>query len=333
MIGREVTSMTKGKELDFTDIIDEITKANEILIYTHILMDGDALGSSVALCEALRSLGKKAFVLIEDEVPEYLRFIEDSCCTFDHDIISEPDLSIAVDSTDIDRFFLRKNKFLQGKKKICIDHHHTSGYFADINYVDEHSASTGELIFKLLKGLEVKFNQRIAEAIYVAITTDTGNFQYTNTTAESHIIAAELFSYGIDLEKIGVELYQNVRFEKLNLTAEILKTTEKICDGKVAIATVTFDMLKNTNTTIDESEGIVEVLRSIRGVEIAIFIKEISENQSKVSMRAKSYGIVALICQKFGGGGHIKAAGCTIFESLTNARKLIITEVENYFYV
>jgi bifunctional oligoribonuclease and PAP phosphatase NrnA len=319
------------KKLDFKPIIEAIAEAKEILIYTHVLMDGDALGSSVALCHALRKLGKKAYVLIEDDVPEYLSFIQGSCCTFDNDIIKEPDLSIAVDSTDIKRFFKRKEKFLQGKKKICIDHHHTNGYFGDLNYVDEHSASTGEIIYKLLKEMNVKLNKEIAEAIYVAIITDTGNFQYTNTTAESHIIAAELLGVGINLEKIGVELYQNVRVEKLNLTAEILKTTKIICDGKVAIAYVTLEMLKLTNTSLEESEGIVEVLRSIRGVEISIFIKEINPEESKIGMRSKSYGNVAVISQKFGGGGHIKAAGCTIKKSIYESRQLIISEVERYF--
>ncbi|MEI8215666.1 MAG: DHH family phosphoesterase [Eubacteriales bacterium] len=319
------------EKLDFTKIIDAIAQARDILIYTHVLMDGDALGSSVALCEALRSAGKNSFVLIEDDIPEYLFFIAGTCCTSDQHIIENPDLSIAVDSTDIERFFLRKEKFFQGAIKICIDHHHTSGYFGDINYVDEHSASTGEIIFKLLKAMDVKINKAMAEAIYVAITTDTGNFQYTNTTASSHIIAAELIDIGIDLEKIGVELYQNVRIEKLTLTAEILETTEIICGGKVAIAFISLKMLDKTNTTIDESEGIVEILRSIRGVEISIFIKEIEPMLSKVSMRAKSYANVAYICQKFGGGGHKKAAGCTLNESVEDTRKIIMQEVENYF--
>ena len=315
----------------FQNIIGEIKKADSVLIYTHVLMDGDTLGSAVALCKALRVMNKTAFILIEDAIPEYLSFLDSELCTFDCDVILEPDLSIAVDCTDIERFEKRRDKFLQGKVKICIDHHHTSGYFADFNYVDEHSASTGELIYKLIGLLDVVVDKQMAEALYVAITTDTGNFQYSNTTAESHRTVAELFEIGIDLGKISVELYQNVRPEKLKLTGEILKTLEMYCDGQVALAIVTQKVLTETNSTIEESEGIVETLRSIRGVEISVFMKEISENEIKIGMRAKSYANVAGITQKFGGGGHIKAAGCTINASLADAKALIVQEVEKYF--
>ncbi len=315
----------------FETIIHEINQAKSILIYTHVLMDGDTLGSAVALCKALRYLDKTAYILIEDAIPEYLSFLDSDLCTFDCDVIHEPDLSVAVDCTDIERFEKRKEKFLQGKIKICIDHHHTSGYFADFNYVDEHSASTGELIYKLLKQMAIPIDHQMAEALYVAITTDTGNFQYSNTTAESHRTTAELFEIGINLGKISVELYQNVRPEKLKLTGEILKTLEMYCDDKVALAFVTQKVLKETNSTIEESEGIVETLRSIRGVEISVFMKEISAVETKVGMRAKSYANVAVIMQKFGGGGHIKAAGCTINASLEESKALVVQEVKKYF--
>jgi phosphoesterase RecJ-like protein len=315
----------------FDNIIEEINRAETILVYTHVLMDGDTLGSAVALCKALRYLKKKAYILIEDAIPEYLGFLNSDLCTFDCNIIMNPDLSIAVDCTDIERFEKRRDKFLEGKVKICIDHHHTSGYFADYNYVDEHSASTGELIFKLLTLMAIPVDKQMAEALYVAITTDTGNFQYSNTTAESHKTTAKLFEIGIDLGKISVELYQNVRPEKLKLTGEILKTLEMYCDGKVALAYITQRTLAACNSTIEESEGIVETLRSIRGVEVSVFIKEIAEKEIKIGMRAKSYANVAGIMQKFGGGGHIKAAGCTIFAPFDEAKALIVREVEKYF--
>jgi len=315
----------------FDSIIKEIEEAEKILLYTHVLMDGDTLGSAVALCRTFRDMGKDAHILIEDPIPEYLRFLDRGYCTYDLDIIAEPDLSIAVDCTDINRFIRRKDKFLQAEKKVCIDHHHTNGYFADHNYVDEFATSTGELVFNLLKEMKVKIGKETAEAIYTAITTDTGNFQYTNTTAESHRITAELIEDGVDIGRIAVELYQNVRPEKLKLTGEILKTIEMYCDGRVALAYVTQKVLEETNSTIEESEGIVETLRNIRGVEASVFVKEISEEETKVGMRAKSYANVAIIMKKFGGGGHIKAAGCTIGLPLGEAKKAVVEEIERYF--
>jgi phosphoesterase RecJ-like protein len=316
----------------FEAIIQAINAADSILLYTHVLMDGDTLGSAVALCKTFRNMGKRAYILIEDPIPEYLFFLEKDYCTFDCDIIAEPDISIAVDCTDIERFEKRRTKFLQGKLKICIDHHHTSGYFADLNYVDEHVAATGELVYKLLKLMNTVIDQEIAEALYVAITTDTGNYQYTNTTAESHRTTADLFEIGVDLGKISVELYQNVRPEKLKLTGEILKTIEMYCGNRVALAYVTQKVLAETNSSLEESEGIVETLRSIRGVEVSVFIKEVSPTETKVGMRAKNYANVAEMMLKFGGGGHIKAAGCTINAPLAEAKALIIQEVERYFH-
>jgi phosphoesterase RecJ-like protein len=134
------------------------------------------------------------------------------------------------------------------------------------------------------------------------------------------------------LGKISVELYQNVRPEKLKLTGEILKTIEMYCGNRVALAYVTQKVLAETNSSLEESEGIVETLRSIRGVEVSVFIKEVSPTETKVGMRAKNYANVAEMMLKFGGGGHIKAAGCTINAPLAEAKALIIQEVERYFH-
>jgi phosphoesterase RecJ-like protein len=173
----------------------------------------------------------------------------------------------------------------------------------------------------------VEFDVEMAEAIYTAITTDTGNFQYTNTTKTTHLIAAELFEIGIDLEKISVEIYQNIRHEKLKIMNEVIGTIEMVCGGKADIAHVTQEMLKKTGALMEETEGIIETLRNISGVEISAFLKENSENEIKVGLRAKTYGDVSVIAQSFGGGGHKKAAGCTIHAPLEEAKKQIIAAV------
>jgi phosphoesterase RecJ-like protein len=312
------------------EIANKIKEAKTVLLIPHIIIDGDTLGSSVALCVALRNLGKTAHILIEDEIPSYLRFLDNNYCTYDQRIVDEPDLSIAIDCSDIGRFPLRQEKFLSGKSSINLDHHKTNQLFADLNYVNEDASSTSEVIFELIKLLDVKIDSKIAEGIYTAIITDTGNFQYTNTTKTTHLIAAELFDIGIDLEKISVEIYQNVRFEQIKIACEIFENMEMLFNGKANIAYVTQEMLYKTGALMEETEGVISTLRNIRGVEISAFLKEKQKNEIKVGLRSKTYGDVSIIAQKFGGGGHQKAAGCTLSTSLEEAKKLITAEIITY---
>lgn len=304
-------------------ISSKLKEAETILLYPHVLMDGDTLGSSIALCIALRKLGKKAFILIEDEIPSYLLFMEKDYCTFDHNILDKPDISVSVDCSDIERFVMRKEKFLSGKLSICIDHHKTNNFFADMNYIDPHAGATGEIVYDLVKIMGIDPDVEMAEAIYTAITTDTGNFQYTNTTKITHLITAELFDIGINLEKISVEVYQNIRHEKLKLLNEVISTIEMLEGGKADIAYVTQEMLEKTGALMEETEGIIETLRNISGVEISAFLKETKPGEVKVGLRSKTYADVSAIAQSFGGGGHIKAAGCTLYGSLQEAKEKI----------
>ena len=304
-------------------IATKLKEADTILLYPHVIMDGDTLGSSIALCVALRKLGKQAFILIGDDIPAYLLFLEKGYCTYDRNVIEEPDISISVDCSDIERFFKRREKFLTGKLSICVDHHRTNNFFAEMNYIDENAAATGEIVYNLIKEMEVEIDVEIAEAIYTAITTDTGNFQYTNTTKATHLIAAELFDIGIDLEKISVEIYQNIRHEKLKIMNEVIGTLEMLYGGKADIAWVTQKMLHKTGALMEETEGIIETLRNISGVEISAFLKENGPEEIKVGLRAKTYGDVSVIAQSFNGGGHKKAAGCTLHCSLEEAKNQI----------
>lgn len=310
--------------------------ARRILVLPHVNMDGDTLGSSVAICRALRSSGREAVVLIDETIPDNLQFLDHGECTADLEAFKNPDLCIAVDCSDVHRLGSRKDHFLQAPLKICVDHHETNDSFADMNYIEPATAATGEIVYRLLSLTSTSsgrdlIDQKTAEAIYSAIVTDTGNFQYSNTTAQTHLIVADLFGKGIDHSGVSVKLYQNMRAERLILQTKILETMEFFCDGHVNLAYVTQDMLKETGGAMDETEGVVEALRNLRDVEISIFLKENAEREIKVSFRAKSYGDVASISGVFGGGGHKKAAGCTIRKPLKEAIELVRKEVEAQF--
>lgn len=309
----------------FKEIINKIKDSTSIIIFPHIILDGDSIGSAAALQRALIKCGKQACIQIEEEIPEYLQFL-----TIDLDNKQQcktPDLCIAVDCSDMERLGQRLNVFRSGKTTVNIDHHPTNSFFADLNYVDDTASATGEIIFDLIKELNIEFDIEIAEAIYSAISTDTGSFKYSNTTPRAHIITAELLDLGIRLNDINVELYQNMRLEKLRLESEVLSTLDIICNGKAASAYVTQEMLKKTGATMDETEGFIEILRNIQGVEVAIFFKEMNQNEIKVGLRSKKYADVSKIAMKFGGGGHVKAAGCTFSDDLNSAKKIIYEAV------
>ena len=278
----------------FCEISQVLKEAGSVLIYPHVNMDGDALGSAAALCRALRDLGKECHILIEDTIPRNLLFLDHGYCTHDQNIIENPDVSLCLDCGDIKRFLKRKDKFLEGKTSICIDHHRTTVPFCDYNYVDPDAAATGNLIYYLLRELEntteFRMDGEIADAIFAAITTDTGNFQYSNTTRECHEITAQLYDLGVDVRKVSQEIYESVRQERILLHSVAVAGMERFAEGKVALAVVTQEMLRQTGADMDETEGIVDKLRSVEGVEIAILVKEDTE-KLKLSLRAKSWKI------------------------------------------
>ena len=319
------------KNNSLKEVSKMLASVDSALIFPHIFMDGDTLGSAVALCLGLRAMGKNAHILIEDDIPGNLKFLDCGLCTYDMDIIMAPDICIGVDCADVERFIKRREKFISGKTTLNIDHHKTAKLFADINYIDNESAATGEIIFALLKEMGVKMDKVIGEAIYAAILTDTGNFQYSNTNTNSHSITIELFNSGIDHSYVNMMLYQNTRIEKLHTSGKILNTIKMMANNEAVMAYVTFGMLAEAGALMEDTEGASEMLRNISGVELSIFAKEAGRNETKFSMRSKKWVDVTELTVKHGGGGHARAAGCTIKLPLQEAMKLIEVEVEEYF--
>lgn len=306
-----------------------LNNADSVLIFPHVNPDGDALGSCAALCRVLRDAGKEAWVLLDEEVPGYLRFVDTEFCTCDHDCIDNPDVCICVDCSEEKRFPDRAAKFNSGKTKMCIDHHATSGCFGDYYYIDGDEAATAQIIYKLLLEMGAAIDKKTAASLYTGISTDTGNFQYSNTTPETHMIAAELMKTGMDHVSITVALYQNVSLAKVRLEARILDKMEIFAGGRAVISYVDSQMLSEVSAKMEDSEEAIDTLRNIEGIEIAAFLKE-REEAVKVSMRAKFSGRVDEIAAKFGGGGHVKAAGCTLEMPMAEATEVIKKEIISY---
>ncbi len=311
----------QSKNNTFEEIGQILAREKTFLIFPHINMDGDALGSSVALCATLRNMGKEAYILIEDEVPGFLDFLAKDYCTHNMNIIENPDVCVAVDCGEFSRFPARVEKFQSGKITGTIDHHVTTMPIFDFNYIRPEAAATGELIFELVKTMGKSLKGDVSQGILTAITTDTGNFQYSNTTAHTHRITAELMDNGAKPNEISINLYQNIRLQKLILNNMILQGLKVFAGGRGIICGVTQGMIKETGARMEDTEGIVETIRNVKNVEVAVFVKELTNKECKISMRAKRDANVAEIAQSINGGGHVKAAGGKLNMSFNEAMK------------
>ena len=312
----------------FKEIAAEIGSAKKIVLYPHINMDGDALGSCVALCCAFGIMGIESSILISEDIPDNLKFLDNGYCTFDMEVAANADISMIVDSGELKRIKGREEAFLKGKKSICVDHHETAAAFCDFNYIDPQAGAAGELVYELIKELPIDGNQEIANALFAAITTDTGNFQYSNTDKLSHEIVGELYDWGLNSSKVSIAIYENNRLERLKIEAEAMSRAEIFGGGKAAITCATMDMLEETGAHMNETESIVDILRSIRGVEVAVFLKEEEKEYIRASIRSKEWFDAAELARAFGGGGHKHASGYHAHTTLEKAILDVKSEIE-----
>ena len=299
---------------------------DDILLFPHINMDGDALGSASALCLALRSLGKKAYVMINEPVPKNLDFLECGCCTDDSSVLEDVQLSLMLDCNGLKRIPGREEAWNRGRLKGCIDHHATAS--KDIRYdfsrIEPKSAATGEIVYRLIKDLGAEITLDIANCIFAAITTDTGNFQHTNTTNRSHEIVGHLYKVeGFNSKIISGLIYDRRSKEAMRLESMVMASLDFYADGKLAVGKVTQERLKECGCTMDEADGIIQHIMSIDGVEGGCLFKE-TEKNVRASLRGRTYANMEKAAATFGGGGHMLASGCSFDLPLEEAEKLLI---------
>lgn len=307
-------------------IADAIKKYNTFSIVPHINPDSDAIGSCYAVKYALESMGKSAVVYTTEKLPKHLEFLHGEYNVFDK---AEPyDVCICIDCGDIGRVGDRKAFMDTTKLSINIDHHYANSCFADMNYVDASACSAGEICYELINLLGVEITKECAFYLYSAMCADTGGFRFSNTTPKALRIAADLLECGIDSAKINKALFDTQSYDQMRLKGEIAKEVTLYAGGLVAVACVTNDMLMRYGINEKEIDNIVDIARSVEGVEIAVSIKEGSE-LIKVSLRSNEYIDVSKIAEKFGGGGHVRASGFVMSESFEMAKEKIIDEIIN----
>jgi phosphoesterase RecJ-like protein len=303
-----------------------LLEEDSFLIATHISPDGDALGSSLALAEALASIGKKIFLYDRDPVPKNYHFLP-GYRKFSNDLkkaLRTDPVLILLDCNSPERAALEAVCF---RKTVVIDHHETERDFGDLRWVEKDAAATGMLIYVLIRSLGLKITPSMATNLYTAITVDTGTFRYSNTTDKVLRAAAELVTAGAEPNVISEHLYETWGFGRFRLYLMVMNTLEKK-DG-VAIIHVTTDMFRQTGTAAEDTENFANLPRRIDDVKVAAMFRETGSGEWKASLRSKGNANVARIAEQFGGGGHRNAAGFRIKGDLFMAKKTLLKALRN----
>jgi phosphoesterase RecJ-like protein len=309
-------------------LLSVLQKYNSFSIFTHIRPDGDAIGSSLALGIALMQRGKKIRVFCSDQIPAKYSFLPG--IELLHDFSSGEEkgsLAFILDCSDLDRLGKLKDRIAAFDVIINIDHHITNNQFGHVNLVDPSAASTGELIFKLLQESNFDLNYEIGLNLYVAISSDTGSFKYENTTPQTMRIAGELLEKGINPAVVSQKLYDEYPLSTIFLLRDSLAGLELNHTREIAWMSVNEEMLKKYGAEPSEMDGFVNYLKNISEVEVGVLFYHTAES-SKIGFRSKTID-VALIAQTFGGGGHPRAAGCTVFGSPREVEKKVIDAINN----
>ena len=305
----------------------EILKSKNIVILTHDVPDGDAIGSSLAMYLGLKQLGKEADVVI----PKYSRTFNalPAIDKIKTEGKKDPyDLAIALDCGDIKRLNGFASYFEDANTRISIDHHGINTMFGDYNFVDPTAPACCQILITVLKALDVKITKEIGTCLLTGIITDTGGFKYSGVTAETFEFAAELLNEGVNVSEIYRNVLQTISKEKFELRKIAMNRVELLEEGKIAFTYITVEDENKTGS--EDHDGIVEIGRDIEGVEISIFLRETEKDNYKLSLRSNDYVNVADISLLFNGGGHIRAAGGQISMPLEKAKEKIVTECKKH---
>ena len=309
-------------------IIEVIRTNFSFLLTSHEGPDGDALGSSLALASFLRKIGKDVTVHYQDSVPDLYAFLPAADSVLPHIPDKQYDVAFVLDIGERKRAGKEFCDFLRVTTTINLDHHLSCDTFGDYNLIDTQAAATGILVYRILTAFGYRFDRETAICIYVAVITDTGSFRYSNANREAFSVAGEMIEYGVNAWDVAEQLYENQPQRRLELLAKCLPTLEVFKNGQAASVTVTRDMYAASGADAELTDGFVNYPRSIRGVEVAVFFRQLEEKKFKVGFRSKGKVNVAAFSAALGGGGHHNAAGCTVDGTLDDVKAVVYNIVE-----
>jgi phosphoesterase RecJ-like protein len=304
-----------------SQVVDLIVAKQRFAITSHVRPDGDGLGSSLGLYWLLRALGKEPEVVMRDAVPHaYLKLPGAESVRVTPSVDRQYDAVFVIECSDVERPGLAG---LDKQLVVNIDHHATTSLFGQINWIDATASACGEMIYNLCKAIGVRPTCEIAECVYTALLTDTGSFHYSNTSERTFKVASELVRAGVKPAKISQAVFSNYPWSKLNLLSRVLSTAQQDPSGRVASMHQTMEMQAESNASEEDSDGFVNYPMSCGDIEAVAFLKETAPGVYRTSLRSKGEVNVARVAERFGGGGHRNAAGCTITGDLREAEQVL----------
>ena len=322
----------------YQDILDRLSRAKNVLVTTHVRPDGDALGTTAAMVLGLRERGIAAQSLLLSHLPTKYAFIFEKAGVVHHDAEKQwpPQLSLAafdlllvVDTGTWSQLPGLKERLAGWSgPKLVVDHHLTQEDWADAKLVVTEAAAAGEIAAELLDQWKIKFTQPMATALFVAIASDTGWFQFSNTRPYTLRLAARLIEAGVDTDQLYQLLYQNERAERISLQTRAQQSLELILDNRLAVMRVRKSDFEQTRANVPDTENLINVPLQIRTVEVSILLTEpLDGGPIRISLRSKGHIDVARFAEQFGGGGHARAAGLKIAGSLDEAHDRVVAKM------
>lgn len=311
-----------SKKINLLETGNMLLAAQKIVLCCHVSPDGDTLGSALGLARLLEQKGKEVTVFVDDDINKSLSFIPgvDKVQRPEAGVIVEADLFVVVDASSLDRVGIC-NEVVKAPVLLNIDHHISNTEFADYLYLDAEAAAAGEIMCDLFEAMGWEYDEAIAVDFYTAITTDCGSFRYSNTTSKTMQRAAKLLDYGVKPNEISDML--DIRSRKTTeLLAKVLPSLTFDYEGKVAHITITNDLYDKETQT----DSFVSYPRYTEGVEVAVMFKAVEPEVTRVSMRSSNVD-VASVALSFGGGGHLRAAGCTIYAPVEEAKAQLLAAI------
>jgi phosphoesterase RecJ-like protein len=322
--------------VDFRNAVELINDSSNVLVTTHIRPDGDACGCVVAMAEVLKSLAKRTKVMILSQVPQWYQFLfEESPPLYYQDIkpdqLADIDLIVLVDvnsDNQLPKFcdYLKDQR--NGAKVLVLDHHVTNDGLGDVEVIDTSASATALIVYDLMRFTGWPVTEKVATALFVAISTDTGWFQFSNTDARTLTTAGKLMDHGINATDLYRRLYQNFTPQRFRLMTRMFDSLELYFDGRYAVQQLTLKDFEETGASYTDTENLIDRCRCINTVEAAALFIELKDGRVRCSLRSTGNVDMRLVGQKFGGGGHIVAAGVHLPGPMESAKKLIYDVVK-----
>jgi phosphoesterase RecJ-like protein len=318
---------------DFADIAAVLRERRRFVVMSHLRPDGDALGCAIAMALCLQQLGKDVAVWNEDGLLDKFRFLPHGALVQKPPPVPQSfDAAIVLDTAVQNRIGTCAAAIKHAEVWINIDHHITNNHYGNLAYIDPAAPATGQILYEFFRAQELPITYAMADNLFVAISTDTGSFQYPNTTARTYEIAADLIRAGVNVGELSQHMYESYPRRRLELLRALLNVLRFTNNDRVASFALSLETARKLGAKPEDNEGLIDTIRAVDGVVVAAFIEELPEGKVRISLRSKDPKIdVSKICSAFGGGGHTLAAGARLAGPLGDAEEKVLAAIAAEF--